>query len=193
MTNQKVPLEVSVRHVHLCKEDFEKLFGKDYELKIRNKISQPGQFASEETISIISDDSEIKNVRVVGPLRKQTQVEISRTDAFTLKINAPLKLSGDLEGSAGITLKNGNKTIKINNGLIIAKRHLHISDIEADKLKLKVKNNQKIKIKVLGERELVFDEVIVRKGKDHKFAIHLDSDEGNAAGISGKMFGEIII
>lgn len=188
--NNKAPLEISARHVHLSQKDFEILFGKR-ELKVKNRISQPGQFASEDSLDLINGNNEIKNVRVVGPIRKQTQIEISKTDAFKLGIEVPIRLSGDLSGTKGITLKNKDKKLVIKEGVIIAKRHLHISEVEAKKFNLK--NNQKIKIKVSGERALVFDEVIVRAGKEHELAVHLDTDEGNAAGISKKMFGEILI
>lgn len=187
----KIPVEISARHIHLSKEDFEKLFGKKYKLKILRKISQLGQFAAKETLTLINGNRKIENVRIIGPTRNETQVEISKTDAVYLKIKPPVRVSGDLKNTPGIILKSKKATIKINNGIIISKRHLHISNEEGNKLGLK--NNQEISIKVSGERGLIFDNIIVRKGEGNHLSFQIDTDEANAAGISGKMFGELYI
>lgn len=187
---KKIPIEVSARHLHLSKKELEELFGKGYNLSVSNKISQPGQFAAKETVNIINGDRRIDNVRVVGPIRKETQIELSKTDAIKLRINPPLRVSGDIKGSPGITIENKNKKIKVSSGVIIAKRHLHISEKQGNELGLKDKDI--ISIKVNGERGVVFDNVVVRKGDENEFSFQLDTDEGNAAGITPGMFGEIV-
>lgn len=184
----KIPIETSARHVHLSQKDFEKLFGKNKKPAILKKLSQPGEFASKQILSLINGKNEIKNVRVLGPLRKNSQAEISKTDSIGLEMKVPIRLSGNLKNTPKIKAKTKKKTIKIP--VIIAKRHLHCPEKEAKKLKLK--NNQKISVKVKGQRDLVFDEVIVRVSKNYKLALHIDTDEANAAGISGKTFGELV-
>ena len=184
----KIPIETSARHVHLSEKDFKKLFGKGKKLIPLKKLSQPGQFATKEKIDLIKGKNKISNVRVVGPLREKSQIEISKTDAIKLGINAPIRLSGNTKGAPKILAQNKNKKIKIP--VIIAKRHLHCSIEQAKKLKLK--NNKKVSVKVQGQRGLIFNKIIVRSGKGHKLALHLDTDETNAAGISGKVFGEIV-
>jgi len=189
----KVPLEVSARHVHLSKEDLEKLFGKGYELTVIKAISQRGQYAARETVTLKTEKGEIPNVRIVGPVRKQSQVEISRTDALKLGLNPPLRVSGGVEGSPGIILiePEGNK-IELKEGVIIAKRHIHASPEEAAMYGLK--NGQIVSVKVGGERGLTFDNVVVRIDPTFVWAFQLDTDEANAAGIGKEqMFGEVII
>lgn len=186
--NMKIPVEISARHIHLSQEDFEKLFGKSSQMSILSKISQPGQFAAKETLTISNGNNKIQNVRIVGPARKKSYAEISKTDAYKLKINPPVRVSGDLENTPKITVTNKNKKIKIS--VIISKRHLHVSEEQAKQLGLE--NKQIISIKTKGERGLIFDNVVVRAGPGNWLAFQLDTDEGNAAGIQGKTFGEII-
>lgn len=187
---QKIPIEISARHVHLSKDDFEKLFGKNKSLTKIKDLSQPGEFASEEKIILINSDRKIENVRILGPFRKSSQAEISLTDAYFLKLNPlpKIKVSGDLADTTDILIKGPKSSVKIP--CIIAKRHLHCSVKEAEKLELK--NNQKISVKVSGGRETIFGEIVVRVSENYKLALHLDTDEGNAAGISGKIFGEVV-
>lgn len=186
----KIPIEVSARHVHLSKEDFEKLFGKRKKLKRLKDLSQPGEFASEETVTLINDKKEIGNVRVLGPFRENSQVEISLTDAYSLKLNPipKIRISGDLDNAVLIAVKGEKSLVAIP--CIIAQRHLHCSLEEAKKLKLK--NKEKISIKVEGIRETTFHNVAVRTSDKFRLAVHLDTDEGNSAGITGKTFGEIV-
>ena len=184
----RIPIEVSARHVHLSKKDLEKLFGKNYKLKVLKKLSQPGQFASKETVTLINQNNKIENVRILGPTRKNSQVEISITDAIKLKIKPVIKLSGNLFNTPKISVKTKKGTVKIN--AIVAKRHLHISEIQAKKLKLK--NHQEIKIKTKGKRELIFEKIIVRVDKNFDLAFQIDTDEANAAGIYKKCFGKIV-
>ena len=185
----KIPLEISARHVHLSKEDFEKLFGKNGQLNILKKLSQPGEFASDKIIAIINEDRRIEKVRILGPFRKNSQAEISITDAYSLKLNPlpKIKVSGDLADTTNILIKGPKSSVKIP--CIIAQRHIHCSEQEAKKLKLK--NNQIVSVKSNGIREITFNNIIVRTG-NYKLALHLDTDEGNAAGIIGKTFGEIV-
>jgi putative phosphotransacetylase len=186
----KIPIEISARHAHLSKEDFEKLFGKNQTLNKLKDLSQPGEFASDKTVEIINRDRKIEKVRILGPFRKNSQLEISITDVYYLKLNPlpKIKVSGDLADTTDVLVKNKNNSVKIP--CIIAKRHLHASESEAKKLKLK--DNQKISIKVEGLRAVTFHEVIVRVSDKYKLSFHLDTDEGNSAGIFGKTFGEIV-
>jgi len=176
----KIPVEVSGRHVHLSRKDADTLFGKGYTFKKSKELSQPGQFAAEETVSIINGDRKIENVRILGPEREQTQVELSLTDVKNLRIkemdSSKIKISGP-NGSVGIRIT-------------LAHRHLHASPEDAKKLRLK--NNQLISIKIPGKRGVIFSNVLVRISKDYKLAFHIDTDEGNAAGIEGNIYGEII-
>ena len=187
----KIPVEISARHIHISKDDLEFLFGDNFNLSKERDLSQKGEFVSKERINLVNRDKKIENVRILGPLRDETQIEISKTDTYFLNIEVPLKISGQLEGSAGITLEGpvGRKDLK--NGVIIAKRHLHCNPTDAEELN--IKDGDLISIKVEGERSLVFNEVVVRVGEESSLMMHIDTDEGNAAGINGKGFGELII
>ena len=186
----KIPVEISARHIHLSKKDFEKLFGKNSQMSPLNKISQPGQFSAKETLTICNGNNKIENVRIVGPFRKNSQAEIAITDVYNLRLKPipKIKVSGDLANTTNILVKNAKSSIKIP--CIIAQRHLHCSVEEAKKLKLK--NNQKISVRTKGIREITFHNIVVRSSENDELALHLDTDEGNAAGISGKTFGEIV-
>lgn len=190
MTNLKIPIEISARHLHISKNDFEKLFGKNKKLTILKELSQKGEFASNEFVTVYNKDKKIEKVRILGPFREKSQLELSMTDAYSLKLNPlpKIKLSGDLEDTIKVNIKNKNCAIKVP--CIIAKRHLHLT--EKDAKKLKIKNNQKVSIKINGERSLILKEVISRVSDNYKLSLHLDTDEGNAAGINVKTFGEIM-
>ena len=185
----KVPVEVSARHIHLSKEDLEKLFGANYQLKEFKQLSQPSDFAAEETLTVKNGDKEIKGVRIVGPVRAKTQIEISRTDAVMLGVNPPIRLSGDLKGSAGVILQGPQGLVQLAEGVIIAKRHLHCATREAKSAGLK--NGQIVSVNVKGERAVTFHNVEVRLADHYKLCLHLDADEGNAAGINKTGEGEI--
>lgn len=187
----KIPVEVSARHVHLCQKDLETLFGAGYELKKIKQLSQPSDFACEETVNIKNGANIIEGVRVVGPVRENTQVEISKTDAFELGINPPVRLSGDLANSAGITLVGPAGSASLEKGLIIAKRHIHCATSEAKKFKLK--NGAEVSVEIKGERSVIFEKVIVRVRDDYKLCMHIDTDEGNSAGINKIGEGKIIL
>ena len=183
-----VPVEISARHIHLTQKHFQKLFGKKDPTPLR-KLSQ-SQFAAKETVDLVFKDKVIKNVRIVYPFRKKTQVELSLTDAIHLKIKPVFRLSGDLKNTPGIKIVGPKGEINLKEGVIIPLRHLHISPEEAKKLNLK--NKEKVKIRILGKRALIFENVIVRVKKGFNLALHLDTDEGNAAGIPKKGKGILI-
>jgi len=178
----KVLVEVSARHIHLSKEDLEKLFGAGYELKKLKRLYEPPEFACQETIDIQLGSKKIEKVRIVGPLREQTQVEISLTDAVGSGVVPPIKLSGNLQGSASVILQGPVGKVELMEGLIVAQRHLHCGPKEAQKNGFK--NGMVIAVKVLGERGIIFENVKVRIRDDDKICLHLDTDEGNAAGLN---------
>jgi len=187
----KINIEVSARHIHLSQKDVEKLFGRGYELKKLRDLSQKGEFAVKDKVTVESAGGRIDDVRILGPVRPRTQVEISLTDAYKLKINPPIRLSDDLAGSAGIKVIGPKSSLNLRKGVIVAKRHIHAS--LADGKKYKIKNNQKVSVLInKGERKLRFDEVVVRVDKDYSLACHIDTDEGNAAGIVKSVKGVII-
>lgn len=186
----KVPVEVSARHCHLAKEDLEKLFGVGHELKLLKQLSQASDFACEETIDIQFGSKKIEKVRVVGPLRAKTQVEVSLTDAVGSGIRPPVKLSGDLMNTSPVTLVGPNGSVELSEGLIVAKRHIHCATTQAAGLKLK--SGDRVSVKIASERPLVFEDVILRIREDYNLCLHLDTDEGNAAGINKMGEGQII-
>lgn len=185
-----LPVEVSARHIHISKKDFEKLFGKNEKLNPIKNLSQPGEFASDKFVTLVNKENKIENIRILGPFREKSQIEISMTDAYNLKLNPlpKIKISGDLVNTTKILVKG--KISSINLPCIIAKRHLHLS--EQDAKRMKIKNNQKLKIQVNGQRPIMFKDVIARVSKDYSTSFHLDTDEANAAGINKKTFGKII-
>jgi putative phosphotransacetylase len=188
MPSRKIIVEASGRHVHLSAEDLETLFGKGYALTVKKNLSQPGQFLCEERVKIEGPKGFFDRTGIIGPLRAETQVELSYTDERTLGITAPVRESGDLKDSAPMTLIGPNGKVEINKGVIIAKRHIHLTPEDAEKFGLKDK--QIIKVKVGGDRALIFDEVVARVSQKYATAMHIDFDEANA--ISGVAEGEII-
>ncbi len=187
----RIPIWISNRHLHLSRTDADQLFGVWYEFKILKELSQPGQFACEETVHIRWPKWEIKNVRILWPVRGQTQIEISISDWFTLGVKAPIRLSGDLEWSIGIDISGPHGDIHIDKGLIIAKRHLHITKSEAETWSLQ--DNQSIRIRIPNnERWLIFDNVIVRVSDMAALDMHIDMEEANAAGLKNGDRWEII-
>ncbi len=187
---KKIPVEVSARHCHLSNEDLEKLFGVGHELIKIRQLSQPSDFACEEVVDIQVGSKRFEKVRVVGPLREQTQIEISLTDAIGSGLTPPVRLSGNLRSSAGAILIGSVGQIELKEGLIIAQRHLHCSINEAKDMKLK--SGDTVSIEVKGERPIIFEKVAVRVRDDYKLCLHLDTDEGNATGINKIAEGQII-
>lgn len=186
-------IEVSNRHIHLSMEDLNKLFGEGYNLNVRKTLSQPGQYAAEETVYLKYGEKFLNKVRILGPVRNKTQVEISYTESLHLGINAPYRLSGEIDGSPGIILIGPKNSIKINEGVIIAKPHLHISYEDSENIGLK--NGQIIGVYVPSRRPRTFHDIVVRCGSKNKvgLAVHIDSDEGNSAGIQKEIYGRLII
>lgn len=188
----KIPIEVSARHIHLSKNDLEKLFGKGYKLEKLKDLSQPDEFAAKETVDIEAGSKKISNVRIIGPGREhKTQVELSKTDAIILGMALPARDSGDTEGSPGIIISGPKNKIIIKEGVINTWRHIHCGNKEAEKFGLK--NGMMVSVKTSGNLAVTFHNVKIRIGKKYKFCLHLDTDEGNAAGIARNGEGEIII
>lgn len=185
----KMPVEISARHIHLSQNDAKMLFGRDYKFKKRNNISQPGEFACQETVILKVGKGQINNLRIVGPWRAKTQIELSKTDARTLGIDPPLRLSGDLRGSLGGRIIGPKGKIDLLEGIIIAKRHLHLNP-KVNKYNLKDKQKVSILVKT-RERAVTFHQVIVRISDKYTLSFHLDTDEANAAGIGGKIKGMV--
>lgn len=186
----KVKIGVSARHVHLTKEDVKTLFGDDYTLTKKSDLSQHGQFACNEQVTIKGPKQSIEKVRILGPERDKTQVEISVTDSFTLGVSAPLRLSGDLDGAAQITII-GPKASITKPAAIIAARHLHISKKEA--LKLGINDKKTVSLVINTKRGGILNNVYVRTSDDFVSEVHLDTDEANALGIKNGDEQELII
>ncbi len=186
----KILIEVSARHIHLAQKDLESLFGIGYQLNKVKDLTQPSDFAAQETLTIKADNL-LKNVRVVGPIRAKTQVEVSITDAIELGIKLPIRISGDLKGSAGVVLIGPKGEVKFEEGAIIAQRHIHCSTKEAKSLKLK--NGQVISVMAGDNREVIFNNIVVRVGDNYRLCLHIDTDEANAAGINRVGEGILII
>lgn len=189
--SKQILVETSARHVHLSEADLEVLLGKGQTLTVKKMLSQPGQFASNERIALVGPKSTISNVLILGPTRPATQVEISLTDARALGISVPVRESGDIKGSAGLKLVGPAGEVEIAEGAIAAKRHIHLDPVTADELG--VSDKQIVSAKVCtGERSLTFDEVVVRVNEKFAPAVHIDTDEANAAGCAGEVYAEII-
>jgi propanediol utilization protein len=187
----RIPIWISNRHIHLSQVDADKLFGPWYEFKKIKDLSQPWESACEETLTIKWPKWEIKNVRILLPFRKQTQVEIFMGDNYVLGCTAPIRLSGHLEWSESLYLVWPQATIYLQEGVIVAQRHLHITKSQADERWLK--KNQIIKIKTNNpERWLIFDNVIVRSGDNYTLDFHIDMEEANASGLKMGDWWEII-
>ena len=184
-----VEIEVSARHVHLSIGDLKTLFG-NIELEEVRPLSQPGQFLSKQKVNIIGPKRSIERVSVLGPVRSQTQVEISKSDAIQLGVDAPLRESGDLKGSAGITIVGPCGKIELKEGVIIAQNHIHVT--EPDSKLLDLHDKDIVSVKVLSERPVTFENVVIRVSKNFSCKMHVDFDEANAAFISGFTLGKII-
>ncbi|MCQ2802314.1 MAG: phosphate propanoyltransferase [Bacilli bacterium] len=189
---KKVLVETSARHIHVTEEQFKILCGADAKLEVRAPLSQPGQFVSTTRLDVVGPKKTINNVSILGPFRKAAQVEVSATDARTLGVPAVVRESGDIKGTPGIKLVGPAGEIDLTEGLIVAKRHIHMT--EADAKEFGVNNGQIVSVKVDNPgRSLVFGDVVVRVRNDFALAMHIDTDESNAAGCAGEVFGEIIL
>ncbi len=187
---EKFIVEISARHIHVTKEQVAILFGEGHTLTSKKALSQPGQFACEEKLTIVGPRGELK-ASILGPERKEAQVELSLTDARTLGVEAKIRESGDIEGTAGIKLVGPAGEVELDKGVICAKRHVHMTPADAEYYG--VKNGDIVNVKVETEgRSLVFGDTVVRVRDDFALAMHIDTDEGNAAGIKGSALGEIV-
>ena len=189
----KFIVETSARHIHLTQEALEKLCGVGYQLTIKKELSQPGQFASNTKLDLVGPKNTIRGVSILGPVRKENQVEVSATDARTLGVKAPVRESGDVAGSAPIKIvnpENGNE-LDLTEGCIIAKRHIHMTPEDAEAFG--VKNGDIVSVATGGEgRKIVFGDTVVRVSPKYKLAMHIDTDESNAGNCFGEMYGEIV-
>lgn len=189
--SNKVLVETSARHVHLSRADLDVLFGKGYELTVKKDLSQPGQYACEERVTVVGPKKAIERVGILGPVRPASQVEVSFTDARTLGISAPVKESGDIAGTPGCKLVGPCGEVEIANGVIVAKRHIHFTPAEAEAAG--VNDKEIVKVKVESEcRTTIFDDVVVRVHPNFSAAMHIDTDESNASAAFGLVYGEII-
>ncbi len=185
-----VLVETSARHVHLTQADIETLFGAGHTLTVKKMLSQPGQFACEERVDVVGPKNTIKNVSVLGPARKASQVEVSLTDARTLGISVPVRESGDLAGSAPVKLVGPAGEVELTEGAIAAQRHIHLTPETAERMGLKDK--EIVLTKLDTPRALIFDEVVIRVSPTFADAMHIDTDESNAACAFGSFYAEII-
>ncbi len=188
---KEVLVEISARHVHVSEEHLEILFGKGYKLTPKKDLSQPGQFACEERVTVVGTKRELKGVSILGPCRKATQVELSLTDARSIGVAAPIRESGDTAGSGACKLVGPCGEVELTEGVIGAKRHIHMTPEDAEKYG--IKDTQIVSVKIPTEgRALIFGDVVARVSPSYALAMHLDTDEANAAGIPGSCIGEII-
>ena len=180
MRERPIPLGISNRHIHLSAQDFAHLFP-GQSISVKKALMQPDQYAAEQTLTLVGPKGKLEKVRLLGPLRSASQVEVSRTDARTLGITAPLRMSGDLQGTPGVRLVSPFAELEITSGVIVAQRHIHMSPLDA--LILNVSHGDKVSVAIKGdERRLIFDNVAVRVSPDMRLEMHIDTDEENAAG-----------
>lgn len=186
-----IPVEISARHVHLSRRMLNILFGENYELTVKKPLSQPGEFLAEERLELVGEKGRIKNIAILGPTRPHTQVEVSITDARKLGVVPPIRESGVHEGSASCELVGPAGDYTLDDGVIVAKRHLHLSSDDAKTLN--VKNGDLVSVEIKHcLRPLIFKDVLVRVKDTYATSLHLDTDEGNAAGLTADSYGVII-
>ena len=187
----KFMVETSARHAHLSQADLETLFGAGYQLTKKKDLSQPGQFACEERVTVVGSKKEMPGVSILGPVRKETQIELSLTDARSIGVAAPIRESGDIAGSGACKIVGPCGEIELKEGVIAAKRHIHATTADAAELGVKDKDIVSVKIDTDG-RSLVFGDVVVRVSDSYALAMHIDTDESNAAGCGREVYGEIV-
>ena len=188
---KEVLVEISARHVHVSEEHLEILFGKGYKLTPKKDLSQPGQFACEERVTVVGPKKEFAGVSILGPCRKATQVELSLTDARSIGVKAPIRESGDVANSGACKLIGPAGEVELTEGVIAAKRHIHMTTADAEKYGITDCQIVKVKIPTEG-RALIFDDVVARVSDSYALAMHLDTDEANAAAVPGSCMGIII-
>ena len=189
--NRPVLVETSARHIHVSRKDLDILFGEGYELTKKKDLSQPGQYACEERVQVIGPKGSFPGVSILGPVRPETQVELSAGDARSIGVKAPIRESGDLEGSGPCKLVGPKGEVELNDGVIIAKRHIHMTPADAEKYNLVDKQIVNVKVETDG-RSLIFGDVIVRVSPSYALAMHIDTDESNAASCVPNMQGDIL-
>jgi putative phosphotransacetylase len=187
---KQVPIGVSARHIHLSQEHIEALFGTGYRLQIFKDLSQPGQFAAKETVTVTGPKGKFDKVRILGPSRGATQLEISRTDAFALGIDPPVRQSGNIEDTPGIMLKGPAGELQLEKGVIVAARHIHFHTKDAEQWG--ITDKQLLRVKVNGERPLVFEDVLARVSDQFALDMHIDTDEANASAVKTGDLGTIL-
>lgn len=186
----EIPVETSARHVHLSKEHIEFLFGEGQAIHVLKELSQPGQFQSDKRVTLVGPKGVIHNVAILGPARERTQVEISYTDARTLGIQPPLKESGKLQGSEGVIIAAGKKALTLEEGVIVAQRHIHMTSKDAENLG--VQDGQQVKVRIKSKRPAVLEDVLVRVKDTYRLSMHIDHDEGNATAYTPGTMAELI-
>ena len=186
----QVLVETSARHVHVTAEDLEILFGKGAELHVKKMLSQPGQFASNERVDVVGPKKTLTGVSILGPVRKASQIELSLTDARSIGIVAPVRESGDITGTPGCKLVGPCGEVEVKEGVIAAKRHIHMTPADAEAFG--VKDKDVVSVKLDTERALTFSNVVVRVSENFALAMHIDTDESNAACAAGTVYGEVI-
>lgn len=187
---KKVPIGVSARHIHLTQEHVEALFGTGYKLTELKPLSQPRQYAASEMVAVYGPKGHFAKVRILGPARNLTQLEISRTDAFALGLNPPVRESGKIEDTPGVRIVGPAGEITVDKGVIVAARHIHFHTTDAEKWG--IADKQLLKVRVGGERGVVFEKVLARVSDQYALDMHIDTDEGNAAGVSTGEYAEIL-
>ncbi|MBR1585221.1 MAG: phosphate propanoyltransferase [Clostridia bacterium] len=184
-------VETSARHVHVTQQDLETLFGPGYQLTPKKNLSQPGQFACEERVDVVGPKKTLGRVSILGPVRPETQVELSLTDARSIGVAAPIRESGDIAGSGACKLVGPAGEVELTEGVIAAKRHIHMTPEDAAEFGVEDKQIVCVKIGTDG-RSLIFGDVVVRVSPKYALAMHIDTDESNAAGCAGNVMGEIV-
>ena len=192
MENNEVLVEISARHLHLSQADLETLFGEGYELTVKKELSQPGQFACAERVKVVGAKGEFPGVSVLGPVRNATQVEISLTDARSIGVAAPVRESGDIAGSGSCKLVGPKGEIELKEGVIAAKRHIHATTADAERMGVANGEIVSVEIPTSNGRNLVFGDVVVRVSDSYALAMHIDTDEANAAGMAPNTIGRVI-
>ncbi|WP_026888536.1 phosphate propanoyltransferase [Clostridium beijerinckii] len=186
LENYKIPIGVSNRHVHLSQKDLDILYGLGYSLAKKIDLKQPGQFAANETVTIRGPKGEFENVRILGPIRSESQVEVSMTDSFRLGVKPPIKESGQLENTPGLEIIGPKGSVKIPNGTIIALRHIHMTPEYAEKMG--VKDKEIVEVETMGERHGILGNVLIRVSDKSSLEMHVDVDEANACALKNDDF-----
>ena len=190
--SKKILVETSARHVHVTKDTLKKLFGENATLEVKKYLSQPGQFASNSKVDIVGPKNTIKNVSILGQERSADQVEMSLTDCRTLGIDAPIRESGDIKDSAKCKIVGPCGEVELNEGLIVAKRHIHMTEDDAKQFKVKNGDIVKVEIQSPRERSAILNDVVVRVSNSYALAMHIDTDESNSLGLQGNAEGTIV-